>query len=363
MFSRSRSLIFPRRKPQFPPSFSTFNLLSRSEVVSSRAFHNNCLLLSSSVSSSKTPPLITIISCASRPDLLEALDSPTHPTNTGWPRFLTEYNKNVQHLFEETSLLKWQFMAITNEESVTNSAVPGEAKEKVIALGSSIPFHWSTPNDDNSLPDLGWDLVLHSGVELQQSTKVTGYKGPKPNALCALAVSVDPSYRFKNLGKDLASELLLTMKTAALDSGFSAFVLPVRPTGKAVSEKFIKMDFQEYCAKAKGSVEEEASSGDILAFNDRTTGKQPWDPWIRKHVGLGGRIVKIATESTTIKAPKKEWEEWTGVDFEASIGTTEKKNAETSIDVVIPGGLVPVKYFPAKDLGVYVEPSVWVRYF
>ncbi|ORX95452.1 hypothetical protein K493DRAFT_314977 [Basidiobolus meristosporus CBS 931.73] len=316
--------------------------------------HSTASALSSSAPEKPLP--ITIVACSSRIDLLTDLDTPEHPTTAGWPRFLAENTQETEHLFEEDSLLKWQFMAILREGV--------NAEEKVIGLANSIPFYWSTPNDNNSLPDLGWDAVMRSGLQLDRSLKNAVYDGPKPNALSAVAVSVDPAYRFKKTGRDIAAELLNTMKTAARDSGFSAFVLPVRPTGKASSEEFIKMDFEEYCAKVRG--QDGVISGGLLAFNSCDSGAEPWDPWIRKHIMMGGKIARPALQGTTIKGTKKEWEKWTGVDFGA-IATGERLtkygDGKVSVDIMIPGGLVPVKYFPATDTGIYEEPNLWMRYF
>lgn len=76
----------------------------------------------------------------------------------------------------------------------------------------------------------------------------------------------------------------------------------------------------------------------------------PLDRWLRVHVRAGGQIVGIASCSATVQAPLSQWRRWTGLPFDQDGA------------VVIPGGLVPVLVSITHDIGVYVEPNVWVRH-
>jgi hypothetical protein len=74
------------------------------------------------------------------------------------------------------------------------------------------------------------------------------------------------------------------------------------------------------------------------------------DPWLRAHERMGAEILAVAPESMTIPGTIASWEEWTGMAF------------PDSGDYVVPGALVPVSVDRERDLGLYVEPNVWMRH-
>ncbi len=74
----------------------------------------------------------------------------------------------------------------------------------------------------------------------------------------------------------------------------------------------------------------------------------PFDPWLRVHVKLGGKILKPCHKAMYIPGTINEWEEWTKIKF-----------LETG-NYVIQGALRPVKINIEEDIGEYVEPNVWV---
>jgi hypothetical protein len=76
----------------------------------------------------------------------------------------------------------------------------------------------------------------------------------------------------------------------------------------------------------------------------------PVDAWLRTHIRVGGKIVKIAPYSMTIVGTLADWSRWTGTAFERS-GQAE-----------VAGALVPVLVSIAQNYGVYVEPNVWIRH-
>jgi hypothetical protein len=51
-----------------------------------------------------------------------------------------------------------------------------------------------------------------------------------------------------------------------------------------------------------------------------------------------------------VAASLAEWREWTGLPF------------DSTGEVVVPGGLVPVLADVDHDRAVYIEPNVWVRH-
>jgi hypothetical protein len=75
-----------------------------------------------------------------------------------------------------------------------------------------------------------------------------------------------------------------------------------------------------------------------------------FDPWLRVHQRLGGEIFKTAERSLIIKGEVKEWEEWTGVKI---LGSGQ---------YLFEGVLNPVTITYEKNVGVYYDPCIWVKY-
>ena len=76
----------------------------------------------------------------------------------------------------------------------------------------------------------------------------------------------------------------------------------------------------------------------------------PQDPWVRTHVRLGARIVKVCPVSMTISGTLAQWRDWTGS------ALTE------SGSVAIAGGLTPLHVAVEHDHALYVEPNVWLHH-
>ncbi|WP_055047368.1 hypothetical protein [Devosia sp. A16] len=185
-----------------------------------------------------------IVSAEQRPDLIPAFGALAAPV---WPSFIDGDRAVLDHwdrLFG-MGLARFQFLMLR---------VSGSGAEQVVATSNGIPFVWTSPDDDASLPDDGWDAVLAAGIEAFAA-------GRTANALSALSIVVAPAMR----GSALAERLLLNMKDCARQNGFEALVAPVRPTRK--------------------------SAYPLTAFEDylgwTTDSGAPFDPWVRKHWQLG----------------------------------------------------------------------------
>jgi GNAT superfamily N-acetyltransferase len=249
-----------------------------------------------------------IASAEQRPDLIPAFAELATPV---WPSFIAGDRAIVDHwdrLFC-IGLARFQFLVLR----VTRSGA-----EQVVATSNSVPFFWAHPDDDASLPDDGWDAVLTAGVEAFAA-------GRTANALSALSIVVAPEMR----GSAVAERLLLNMKDCARHTGFEALVAPVRPTRKPA---YPLTAFEDYLGWT--------SDG----------GDAPFDPWVRKHVQLGARIVKVAPRSMTVTAPLSRWTAWTGIRFPVSGGYH------------LPGGLAPLAVDCSTGTGLYEEPNVWMRH-
>lgn len=139
---------------------------------------------------------------------------------------------------------------------------------------------------------------------------------------CALEIVVHPDH----YGRGLFEIVLARLRRSAASHGLDTLLAPVRPPGKA-AEPAVPM--VEYAAR-------------------RRPDGLPADRWLRVHVRAGGELIGVAPCSATVQAPLQRWREWTGLPFD--------RDGETHV----PGGLGPVLVSTAHNIGVYIEPNMWV---
>jgi GNAT superfamily N-acetyltransferase len=194
-------------------------------------------------------------------------------------------------------------VGVLDPAAVRASAVPGAA---AVAADPAVPA---------GLPPGGYDDVLLGGVR----DLLAGRTG---NIAAALEVTVRPDMR----GRGLSGTMLRALRTRVAAAGYPALVVPVRPNRKHLSP-----------------------TEPLEAYLRRTRPDGlPEDPWLRVHVRAGGRIVGVAPRSMTVIDRLAAWRSWTGLPF------------DVEGEVLVPQALVPVRCDPERDLGVYVEPNVWV---
>jgi len=181
-----------------------------------------------------------------------------------------------------------------------------------VAVASSVPFACSGPDD---LPPEGWDWV----VETAARTKNT-----RVNMLGALAVSVPAVHRSKGYARVMIRSLIDLAETKKLDG----VVVPVRPTAK-VRHPWV-------------------SIADYMAWTDESG--RAYDPWLRSHLSVGGKLVGPCERSMVVHEPIAFWENWS------------KQRFETSGAYALEGALAPVKIDLERRTGTYEEPNVWVSY-
>lgn len=142
----------------------------------------------------------------------------------------------------------------------------------------------------------------------------------EPDRLCALAILVSPAHQ----NRGIARAMLEHMRRLAAPLGL--LVAPVRPTLKS-SHPLVPID--EYVAW-------------------RRDDGSHFDPWLRLHERVGGRITGTAEEAMRIEGSREQWLEWTGLEL------------PDDGDHVVPGALEPVRV--RNGHAVYREPCVWVRH-
>ncbi len=245
---------------------------------------------------------IIIQSAKQRPDLKNATDELIY---NNWPLFMQNSPVTYEHwnkLFEP-DFSHFQKVAILQQ---------GE-EQKLIGAANSVPFPWEG-DPLEQLPDNGWDEVFRRGM-LARGKIVT-------KILSALSVTVAPEFR----GKNIPALLIGSLKQAAIEAGFKALVVPVRPTLK---KNYPLQDFVQYCEWK----------------NDNN---EPFDPWIRAHWRLGAKIIRPAIHSMHIDATLDKWQEWLGMKL------------PESGQYIIPGGLVPLVVDIQQQMAYYIEPNLWM---
>lgn len=313
-----------------------------------------------------------ICTARQRPDLLKGLDQPEHPLNRLWPKFLDQdpiFEKYVPYLTQIDYFAQYQFLAIEKCD-VTN-------EEQVIGMARSIPFFWQDISDLHpssrlsdhrkllhTLPESGYDAILSRGIE--QHLAQEGLSDPlgssnfePPNALSALSVTVRKDRRKSGL----AEIFIRAMKQVAIDQGLRAMVVPLRPTGKPGYPRTSLTEYVRWTKEANylaGGLPSDISSITSSINSQQENPDDVFDPWLRKHLRLGGQIVKVAHRSMRVRGSAKDWSNWTGVDFKEHAFQNQSCDGSGVVEIIIPGGLVPVEYNCRTDLGTYVEPNVWI---
>ena len=243
------------------------------------------------------PPGHRLVSFLERPDLVE---TSLRFNASAWPEFMFQ---------DPVTDGRWQLLWEVFGEFQLMLLDPDG---RIVATTNSAPLAWD--GTDDGLPD-GW------GAQLRKTA--TDLKaGTPPDTLGALQIVVDPDRR----GDRLAGVMLQAMRANARAHGFRAVIACVRPTDK---HRYPLAPIERYAGwrRADGA---------------------PFDAWIRLHVRLGGRIVRAAPRSMTMRGTVADWESWTGMAFPET-GT-----------YVVPLAISTVAIDREADLGTYFDPNVWI---
>lgn len=238
-----------------------------------------------------------VYSLAERPEFRPAF-FPFHQLS--WPQYLMQGEVAARYFGRlYTDFPEYQVLLLDQEE-------------RVVGCAHSIPLIWDgTPE---GLP-YGWDETLEAGC-------LGHTAGRRPNTLSALGAMLLPEKK----GEGLSPLLLGAMKAAGAASGLGAMIAPVRPTWKS---RYPLTPMERY------------------AQWQRPDGS-PFDPWVRVHWRMGGRILKVAPESPVITGTVAQWEEWTGISL------------PESGSYIIPGAPEPLVVDRERDRGRLAEPNLWM---
>lgn len=246
-------------------------------------------------------PSIRIVTFAEQP-MTEALEAQVAAViHSAWHPIALNDNIGNQ-LWDRlyTDLPAFQFLGYSGDD-------------RLVLVGNSIPVFWDRPVE--ALPDDGWDWAIASGFERFDA-------GEPPNMLSALSVSIMPDHQ----GIGLSRIAIQTMKTIAAQHGLTALIAPVRPNHKP---QYPLTPIERYITWTR----EDGA---------------PFDPWLRTHWRIGGKIIKPCPRSMRVAMSVAAFEEEIGMPFPESGA------------YLVPGGLNPAHVDREADCVEYIEPNVWV---
>jgi GNAT superfamily N-acetyltransferase len=238
---------------------------------------------------------LTFVTVRDRPDLVDEMWRLPNP----WPRFMQQ---------DVVSDFVYDLMPIRFPEYQL-LALDGD---RVVARVNAVPYAWSGKDED--LHESGWESAL--GL---------AFRPEMPEVASAVSL-IEARMHPDAAGRGFSAELLLAARENARSLGYEHLLAPIRPTRKQLEPH---TPIEDYVARTRDD-------------------GAPFDPWIRAHVRLGGRLVKICHCAMTIAGSLAEWREWTALPFDDS-GL-----------VVVDGALNPVHVSVENDYAVYVEPNIWI---
>jgi len=242
---------------------------------------------------------LELVTTIERPDLVEKGD---RIVKTVWPEFMLHDAIANEYFFKLYEVFpQYQFWLLNGED--------------IVGIGNTIPLNWNKNLDD--LPEEGWDWALEKGFRDYKKKRAT-------DLLCALSITISPQY----MGIGISSEMIKTMAEIGKKNHLKKLIVPVRPTMK---KNYPLTDINKYINWKRE---------DGLLF----------DPWLRTHLKKGADLVGVCNKAMLIEGSVKEWREWTGMIF------------PESGKYIISGALRPVAFDLDKDIGVYIEPNVWLSY-
>lgn len=117
------------------------------------------------------------------------------------------------------------------------------------------------------------------------------------------------------------------MKEIAKRNNLDFLIAPVRPTLK---HQYPLLALEDYIQWKTSDLE------------------LPFDPWLRTHIKVGGKILKVCSRCMVTENKLENWEKWTGMRF------------LQSGEYIVPYTLNPIQVCLDSNKGIYIEPGVWM---
>lgn len=248
--------------------------------------------------------MLKVVTVADDPSLKERMVALADRT---WPRFMLEST------YAGDLPTKPDWFGIYTRWPHLQFALLDNASGEMLACANALAFAWD--GDADELPDTGWDWAMVQAKEDFVARR-------PPRTMCALAIMVDPARR----GQRLSSRMVEEMRRIGRAAGLERLLAPVRPTLK---NRYPITPIETYIAWTNGK-------------------GLPFDPWLRVHAKLGGQLIAPCSRSMSLKGTIAQWEEWSGLRF------------PTSGLYTVDGALVTVRIYREADMGLYIEPNVWM---
>jgi GNAT superfamily N-acetyltransferase len=178
------------------------------------------------------------------------------------------------------------------------------------AIGTCVPLR--RPSE---LPAEGWEWIVETGATR---------RGLEADALGAVSIGVPAVHRGKGYGRLMIQAFL----HLGAQKGLRSLLAPVRPSAKPL-HPYVPIEQYIPWKDAQGRV---------------------YDPWLRCHLGLGGKLIGPCKRSMVVHEPVGFWETWAKYHF------------ERSGEYVLDGALAPTVIDLERGQGLYEEPNIWVVY-
>ena len=226
-----------------------------------------------------------------------------------WPAFIVESRWPKGHP------MPWDWMGIYDRWPTFQFGLFDPDDGRLVIAGNMLALAWDGRAEE--LPDTGWNWAMWQGEQ-------DWVAGRAAKTACALSITVDPERR----GRNLSRVAVRAMYLLAREAGLTRLLAPVRPSLKS---RYPLIPMTDYC---------------------RWTNQAglPFDPWLRVHVRLGARIVKVCERSQPLAAPVADWERWLDLPM------------PVSGEYVAAGLMTPLRVDRDADEGICIEPNVWVEH-
>jgi len=179
----------------------------------------------------------------------------------------------------------------------------------LVATIDGIEMQWD--GDSKTLPVRGWTEIVEKGIS---GENIGG------EWVAALGTSVLPEYQQFGLSKKLLEEMVRKVKNL----GYKGLVAPVRPIYRW---RMLDVSLDQY-------------------VNARTSSGEHFDPWIRIHERIGGKIIGVCPGSAVFTAPVLDWSDWSQMKL--------PKGGQ----IIVPNA---INYLEIENgIGTLREDSVWV---
>jgi hypothetical protein len=248
----------------------------------------------------ETADNFAVATCAEHPELFEAS---VELENDTWDDLSFLDFTSAHHSYYDALLERFPEYRLCMIELETG---------EMIATGMCVPMHVAS---DVALPREGWDWIVNTAH---------AQSGAYANTLAALSISVPVQHRHRGFARDMIN----AMRALAVMKELSSVIAPVRPSAKC-NYPHVPMDQYVDWTDERGRI---------------------YDPWLRSHVAVGGKILGVCDRSMVVEQPIEFWKPWTD-------GLPDQDGA-----VAFEGALAPLNVDYGAGVGRYIEPNVWVRH-